>query len=211
MLGFSHAPELLILLVIAFMVFGPEKLPEIARGAGRGLREFRRMSSELQSSLGTTLQEPLEQVQQVHQEVRQQVAEVGRIANETLTQPWALPTVPTPSYVPQSPALDTEPAPATINAAVAEAQADLGHLASVADVPVARPPAPRRPSIALQGALAAGAGGQLTLQRPLAAAVPTQAVNAASLAEVDGPAPQHAAAPTPTPAEHLEGPGATEH
>jgi len=59
MLGFSHAPELLVLFIIAFMVFGPEKLPELARGAGRGLREFRRMSSELQGSLGSTFQEPL--------------------------------------------------------------------------------------------------------------------------------------------------------
>ncbi|MGI8915738.1 MAG: twin-arginine translocase TatA/TatE family subunit, partial [Chloroflexota bacterium] len=59
MLGFNHAPELLVLFIIAFMVFGPEKLPELARGAGRGLREFRRMSSELQGSLGSTFKEPL--------------------------------------------------------------------------------------------------------------------------------------------------------
>jgi len=102
MLGFSHAPELLILFVIAFMVFGPEKLPELARGAGRGLREFRRMSSELQSSLGSTLQEPLAQMQQVRDEVQQQVADVSRIANETLTQSWTTPSPATPAYLPPS-------------------------------------------------------------------------------------------------------------
>lgn len=162
MLGFSHAPEMIILLVIAFMVFGPEKLPEIARGAGRGLREFRRMSSELQQSLGSTLQEPLEQIQQVRQEMQQQVQDVTRIANETLTQSWAPPVAPTPAYVPQPE--DVTLAPADLSPAAAEAQHDLVH---VADVPAARPPVARRPSIALHAAaLAPGAGGRLTLAQP---------------------------------------------
>jgi TatA/E family protein of Tat protein translocase len=201
MLGFSHAPELLVLLVIAFMVFGPEKLPEIARGAGRGLREFRRMSSELQASLGTTLQEPLEQVQQVHQEVRQQVAEVGRIANETFTQPWALPTVPAPAYVPQP--VEGEPEPATINAAAADAQHDAGHVAGVPDV-VARPPAPRRPSIALHAALGAGAGGPLTLERPAAQVRPAPSIAASPPAEAERPETQRLLTSSAPPVERPE-------
>jgi TatA/E family protein of Tat protein translocase len=39
--------ELIIILVIALLVFGANKLPEIGRGLGRGIREFRKASSEL--------------------------------------------------------------------------------------------------------------------------------------------------------------------
>jgi sec-independent protein translocase protein TatB len=167
MLGFNHAPELLVLFIIDFMVFGPEKLPELARGAGRGLREFRRMSSELQSSIGTTFQEPLAQVQQVRDEMQQQMADVSRIANETLQQSWTPAVAPTPAYV--APATEALPAPATINPAAAEAQHDLAHVAGVAEVAAIPAPAPRRPSIALSAAaLAAGAGSRLTLEKPAA-------------------------------------------
>jgi sec-independent protein translocase protein TatB len=168
MLGFNHAPELLVLFIIAFMVFGPEKLPELARGAGRGLREFRRMSSELQGSLGATFQEPLAQMQQVRDEVQQQMTDVTRIANETLQQSWTPPVVAPPAYVP--PAADGVPALVAVNPAAAEAQHDLAHVAGVADVPAVRAPAARRPSIALSAAtLASGAGGRLALEKPAAA------------------------------------------
>jgi sec-independent protein translocase protein TatB len=168
MLGFNHAPELLVLFIIAFMVFGPEKLPELARGAGRGLREFRRMSSELQGSLGSTFQEPLAEIQQVRDEVQQQMTDVTRIANETLQQSWTPPVVAPPAYIP--PAADSLPALATVNPVAAEAQHDLSNAAGVADVPVVRTPAPRRPSIALGAAtLASGAGGRLSLETPVAA------------------------------------------
>ena len=33
--------ELIIVLVLAFLVFGPKRLPEVARSAGRGMREFK--------------------------------------------------------------------------------------------------------------------------------------------------------------------------
>jgi TatA/E family protein of Tat protein translocase len=42
-------PELLLILVVALLVFGPSKLPELARSLGRGLAEFRRASSDLQA------------------------------------------------------------------------------------------------------------------------------------------------------------------
>jgi TatA/E family protein of Tat protein translocase len=43
--------ELLVILVIALLVFGPKRLPELARSLGRGLAEFRRASSELRDQL----------------------------------------------------------------------------------------------------------------------------------------------------------------
>ena len=54
-------PELLVILVIALLLLGPKKLPEVARSLGRGLAEFRRTSSEIRSSLTAPLDEPAEQ------------------------------------------------------------------------------------------------------------------------------------------------------
>ena len=44
-------PEMLFLLVLAFLLFGPKKLPEIGRKLGRGLAEFKRASNELKGQL----------------------------------------------------------------------------------------------------------------------------------------------------------------
>jgi sec-independent protein translocase protein TatA len=43
--------EIIVIMVIVLLLFGPKKLPEIGRSLGRGLREFRRASNELMSSL----------------------------------------------------------------------------------------------------------------------------------------------------------------
>ena len=39
-------PELVLILVIALVVFGPGKLPEIGKAVGKSLREFRSASTE---------------------------------------------------------------------------------------------------------------------------------------------------------------------
>jgi TatA/E family protein of Tat protein translocase len=46
-------PELILILVVALLVFGPNRLPELARSLGRGLAEFRRASSDLRDQLMT--------------------------------------------------------------------------------------------------------------------------------------------------------------
>lgn len=44
--------EILVILVIALLVFGPNKLPEIGRQVGRGVREVRKFQDSLKSDLG---------------------------------------------------------------------------------------------------------------------------------------------------------------
>jgi sec-independent protein translocase protein TatA len=44
-------PELIIIFVVALIVFGPRKLPELGRSLGKGLAEFKRASTELQRTL----------------------------------------------------------------------------------------------------------------------------------------------------------------
>jgi TatA/E family protein of Tat protein translocase len=43
-LGF---PEIVIIFIVALVIFGPRKLPELGRSLGRGLSEFKRASNEL--------------------------------------------------------------------------------------------------------------------------------------------------------------------
>jgi sec-independent protein translocase protein TatA len=43
--------ELVVILVIALIVFGPKRLPEVGRSIGRSLREFRRASDEIRGEL----------------------------------------------------------------------------------------------------------------------------------------------------------------
>ena len=45
------APELIIIAVIALLIFGPSKLPELGKTLGKGLREFRNASSNLKDQI----------------------------------------------------------------------------------------------------------------------------------------------------------------
>lgn len=47
--------ELILILVIALLVFGPTRLPELGRALGRAMREFRRASDEFRSTVETNL------------------------------------------------------------------------------------------------------------------------------------------------------------
>jgi sec-independent protein translocase protein TatA len=49
--------EILVILVIALLVFGPDKMPDIARQVGRGFREFRRVQDHLKAELRDVVSE----------------------------------------------------------------------------------------------------------------------------------------------------------
>jgi sec-independent protein translocase protein TatA len=51
MFGPIGMPELIVIMVIALIIFGPRKLPELGRSLGRSLNEFKRASNELKHTL----------------------------------------------------------------------------------------------------------------------------------------------------------------
>jgi TatA/E family protein of Tat protein translocase len=50
--------ELMVILVIALLVVGPHRLPEVGRSIGRGIREFRKAQDEVQKTIQSALNEP---------------------------------------------------------------------------------------------------------------------------------------------------------
>ena len=71
MFGSIGMPELIIIFVIALIIFGPRKLPELGRSLGKSLAEFKRASNELKS----TLEEEIRLEEQ-----QQQRAEASKVA-----------------------------------------------------------------------------------------------------------------------------------
>ena len=51
-------PEILFILTLALLIFGPKKIPEIARSLGKGLRDFRQSTSGFMDSINQDIQNP---------------------------------------------------------------------------------------------------------------------------------------------------------
>jgi sec-independent protein translocase protein TatA len=77
-------PELIIIFVIALIIFGPRKLPELGRSLGKSLAEFKRASNELR----TTLEE------EIRIEDQQQRTEAAKAAATLATTPAAAEPAP---------------------------------------------------------------------------------------------------------------------
>jgi sec-independent protein translocase protein TatA len=99
MFGSIGMPELVIILVIALIIFGPRKLPELGRSLGRSIGEFKKASNELRSTL--------------EEEIRIEDQKDARAAmraeqNSAVAAASALPPTPTPNQTPEAVAAPTD-------------------------------------------------------------------------------------------------------
>jgi TatA/E family protein of Tat protein translocase len=54
-MGSLGLPEIAFIVLVALLIFGPKKLPELGRTVGRGMAEFRRATDELKRSINSEL------------------------------------------------------------------------------------------------------------------------------------------------------------
>jgi sec-independent protein translocase protein TatA len=80
MFGSIGMPELILIFVVALIVFGPRKLPEIGKSLGKGLAEFKRASEDLKKTIEQEIEEGKGEVASVRQEVAAAASTVARTA-----------------------------------------------------------------------------------------------------------------------------------
>jgi sec-independent protein translocase protein TatA len=85
MFGSIGMPELIIILVIALIIFGPRKLPELGKSLGKSINEFKRASADLQNTL--------------EQEIKLEEQQKDRFATTPPPGPQPGPTVEEPTTV----------------------------------------------------------------------------------------------------------------
>ena len=81
MFGSIGMPELIIILVIALIIFGPRKLPELGKSLGRSLNEFKKASNDLQNTLEQEIK--LEEQKETATAARKAEADSSTITPET--------------------------------------------------------------------------------------------------------------------------------
>lgn len=59
-IGIPAGPELLVILLVAVLLFGANKIPELARASGQALGEFQRGRQELEEELNDAGDEPVD-------------------------------------------------------------------------------------------------------------------------------------------------------
>ena len=85
MFGSIGVPELVLIFIVALLLFGPRKLPDIGRNVGRALGEFRRASNDLKRTIEEEV--ATEDLRQVARETRAATSLPAVDVNSTVSAP----------------------------------------------------------------------------------------------------------------------------
>ncbi len=91
------AGELMVILLAAFIVFGPSKIPEIARKIGRGMNEIRRASDEIKREISKETRKvendlnvegsPYKDIKQAADEIKRDFEDVANPLKDNINKP----------------------------------------------------------------------------------------------------------------------------
>jgi len=73
MFGNIGLPELIIIMAIALLIFGPKKLPEVGKSIGRALREFRKASDEIKDKIDQEIH--AEEFREIKEELKKDITQ----------------------------------------------------------------------------------------------------------------------------------------
>ncbi|HXZ81840.1 MAG TPA: TatA/E family twin arginine-targeting protein translocase [Terriglobales bacterium] len=99
-LGF---PEMMFIFVLALIIFGPKKLPEIGRQIGKALAEFKKASNEFKWQLEAEMRNLEAEASQIKQDLPRIESPAGTIMNHFLGTTETASATPTTTEPPQSP------------------------------------------------------------------------------------------------------------
>ena len=81
MFGPIGMPELILIFLVALLVFGPRKLPELGKSLGKGIAEFKRASDDLKRTIEDEIEQGKHQVASVQDEVASLRRQAGDLRN----------------------------------------------------------------------------------------------------------------------------------
>jgi sec-independent protein translocase protein TatB len=105
--------EIIVILLLALVILGPEKLPEAMRKAGRAYSELRKMANSFQSEVKSVLDEPMEELRGTADAIRDATNFSADTKRPTKTSP-AKPAVAATAVDPE-PVAAPDPEPATVD------------------------------------------------------------------------------------------------
>ncbi len=88
--GLFQPTHLILILVIALIVLGPGKLPEVSRGLGKSIREFKNATSGITDEIT----DPIKEATQPITEMKQQVESIRRLPSDALASVTASTAAP---------------------------------------------------------------------------------------------------------------------
>lgn len=91
-------PEFILIAVVALIVFGPKKLPELAKSMGRAVREFRKATTELKETM--QVDSELSEVKKAFTDLHSEVNTAVRKEAEPTAAP--APSLPAPAAIPSA-------------------------------------------------------------------------------------------------------------
>ena len=108
--------ELLLVVIIAFVVLGPERIPSVMRQLGRAVRQLREMTQQMTKDYGSDLREITDEVSALQNELRSVQRDLGAMARDMINQaavakPATTATPPVDAPPGESPAAPPETSP----------------------------------------------------------------------------------------------------